>query len=59
MDNLANYIGAAVALIGLIWAGFKIIAKVTPTKADDDIVAKLDPTVTATVDALDLKKQPK
>lgn len=60
MDNITEYIGAAVGLLGLVLAAFKIIAKITKTKKDDEIAEKVDEVAGPILDSVGSKfKQPK
>lgn len=54
--ELIDYVVAGATIVGLIWGIVKIVVKLTPTKKDDEIVAKADPVVTSTVEALDGSK---
>ena len=61
MENLEVYVGAAVAITGLIWGIVKIVVRLTPTKKDDAVVFdKVDPVVEKVVGSLKPKdEQPK
>lgn len=53
MEDIATYVAAGAAIVGLIWGIVKIVVKLTPTPKDDEFVAKADGIVNSTVDALD------
>lgn len=52
MDYSVYIVGGAI-IVGLVWAIVKKVVEMTPTKKDDEFVAKADPIVQAAVDALD------
>lgn len=47
--DFATYIGAAGAILASIWGIFKVIAKLTPNKKDDEVAAKYDSIVKSVV----------